>query len=141
MKKEITTSITIMAKREKVWNILTDYKAYPEWNPFISSLTGNVAVGNIIKIQLQGFTFSPKVLTYTENTELSWLGHLGIKGLFDGMHIFSLQEQTDGTTLFKQSEHFRGLLVPLFSKRLDTDTKKGFEQMNQALKERAEQLH
>ena len=39
---------------------------------------------------------------------------------------------------FVQREEFRGLLVPLFSRSLDTDTRRGFEAMNQALKERAE---
>ena len=37
------------------------------------------------------------------------------------------------------SECFRGLLVPMLWKGLDTDTRAGFEQLNQALKARAEE--
>jgi hypothetical protein len=33
---------------------------------------------------------------------------------------------------------FDGLLTSLFGKSLDTDVKQGFEEMNKALKERAE---
>jgi hypothetical protein len=38
-----------------------------------------------------------------------------------------------------QHEQFRGLLVPFMSRSLDRNTLPAFEQMNQALKRRAEQ--
>ena len=83
-------------------------------------------------------TFKPVVLTFKENTELKWLGHLWFKGLFDGEHKFKLIDNGNGTTKFEQSENFSGILVKLFTKSLDKDTKKGFEQMNKELKLRAE---
>ena len=36
-------------------------------------------------------------------------------------------------------ESFRGLLVPLLLRMVEKDTRRGFEEMNQALKTRAEQ--
>jgi len=138
MAKQIKTSITINASKEKVWKILTEFKKYHEWNSFIKSVTGDVKVGNQIVIKLQGMTFKPVVLTFEENTELKWLGHLWIKGLFDGEHKFKLTVNGKGMTKFEQSEKFSGILVKLFSKSLDKDTKNGFEQMNKELKCRAE---
>ena len=138
MEKQIKTSITINASKEKIWKILTDFENYPEWNSFIKSVTGEVKVGNQIQIKLQGMTFKPVVLTFKENTELKWLGHLWFKGLFDGEHKFKLIDNGNGTTKFEQSENFSGILVKLFTKSLDKDTKKGFEQMNKELKLRAE---
>jgi len=138
MAKQIKTSITINASKERVWEVLTDFENYPQWNSFIKSVSGNVQVGNQIVIKLQGMTFKPIVLTFKENTELKWLGHLWFKGLFDGEHTFKLTDNGNGTTKFEQSEDFSGILVKLFSKSLDKDTKKGFEQMNKELKLRAE---
>ncbi len=138
MTKQIKTSITINASKEKIWEILTDFENYPEWNSFIKSVTGEVKVGNQIKIKLQGMTFKPIVLNFKENTELKWLGLLWFKGLFDGEHKFKLTDNGNGTTNFEQSENFSGILVKLFSKSLDKDTKNGFEQMNRELKLRAE---
>ena len=69
--------------------------------------------------------------------ELSWLGRLFIPGLFDGQHSFELELRPGGGTRFTQSEHFRGVLVPLMG-RLLSDTGKGFEAMNEALRDRAE---
>jgi hypothetical protein len=138
MAKQIKTSITINASKEKIWEILTDFEKYPEWNSFIKSVSGDVKVGNQIVIKLQGMTFKPVVLNFKENSELKWLGHLWFKGLFDGEHKFKLTDNGNGTTDFEQSENFSGILVKLFSKSLDKDTKNGFEQMNKELKLRAE---
>lgn len=105
---------------------------------FIESVTGNLKVGNQIKIQLQNMTFNPVILTFKENEELKWLGHFGFKGLFDGEHKFKLIDHANGTVTFEQSENFSGILVRFFAKSLDKDTKVGFEKMNKELKLRAE---
>ncbi|MBP6516471.1 MAG: SRPBCC domain-containing protein [Chitinophagales bacterium] len=143
MAKEIKTEILIQASPEKVWQVLTDFDHYLQWNPFIKSIEGNVAVGNTIKARIEppgatGMTFKPVVLVYTEAKEFRWLGHLLIKGLFDGEHCFRLIDNEDGSTTFIQSEKFTGVLVPLFSKMLDTNTIEGFRQMNEKLKQEAE---
>ena len=39
MAKEIKTEILINATPEKVWSILTSFDNYPNWNPFIKSIT------------------------------------------------------------------------------------------------------
>ena len=140
---EIRTEILIHAKPEKVWAIFTNFKNYPIWNPFIKSLTGTVKVGNKIAVFLQqpdskGMTFKPKVLAYKENKEFRWLGHLLIPGIFDGEHQFKLIDNGDGTTTFIQSERFRGILVPFLKKQLQTNTKNGFQEMNEKLKELVE---
>ena len=143
MAKEIKTEILINVTPEKVWSILTNFEEYKNWNPFIKSLKGDVKAGNkiIVKIEppeAKGMTFKPKILSFETNKELRWLGHLLIKGIFDGEHKFELIDNGNGTTTFKQSEKFKGVLVPLFSKQLDNNTKKGFEEMNKKLKELAE---
>lgn len=143
MAKEIKTQIIIEASPEKVWAILTAFDDYPNWNPFIKSIKGSVAVGNKITVRLeppesQKMTFKPKILEFHTDKELRWIGHLLFPGLFDGEHKFELADNGNGTTTFTQSEKFRGILVPLFKKKLDHNTKNGFEQMNEKLKELAE---
>ena len=143
MAKEIKTEILINASPEKVWAILTDFQNYPNWNPFIKSITGNVAVGNKIVARLEppevsGMTFKPKVLQFDKNKKFRWLGNLLFPGLFDGEHQFELIDNGNGTTTFIQSEKFNGILVPLFKKMLDVNTKNGFVLMNEKLKELSE---
>ncbi|WP_228384381.1 SRPBCC domain-containing protein [Chryseobacterium soli] len=144
MEKEIKTEILINSTPEKSWSILTNFDNYPNWNPFIKSIKGEVKVGNKITVTIEppeskGMTFNPKILTFKKDKELSWLGHLLFAGLFDGEHKFELIDNGNGTITFRQSEKFKGILVPLFKKQLDNNTKRGFEEMNKKLKELAEQ--
>jgi hypothetical protein len=141
--KEIRTEILIKATPAKIWSILTDFDNYQHWNPFIKLIKGPVAVGNKIQVRLEppgksGMTFQPKVLAFDPNKSFRWLGHLLFPGLFDGEHSFELIENENGTVLFRQSESFNGILVPLFKRMLDNNTTAGFKLMNQRLKELAE---
>lgn len=145
MAKEINTEILIHASPEKVWEILTKFELYREWNPFIKSIQGEVKVGNKITARIEppqakGMTFKPKVLVYEVNKEFKWIGHLFFPGLFDGEHRFELIDNGNGATTFKQSERFKGILVPLFKKMLDVNTVNGFNQMNEAIKKMAEAM-
>jgi hypothetical protein len=143
--KHIRTEIVIHATPAELWNVLTDFNRYPEWNPFITSLKGVSTKGEKLVARMEppngsAMTFKPTVLIANRNKELRWLGHLLFPGLFDGEHIFELYENTDGTTTFVQREEFTGILVPLFSKMLDTKTLAGFELMNKQLKQRVETM-
>jgi len=141
--KEIKTEILINATPEKVWAIFSDFKKYPNWNPFIKSLTGEVKVGNKIAVKIEPYnskpmSFKPKVLVFEANKEFHWMGRLLFGGLFDGKHEFELIDNGNGTTTFKQSEVFKGILMPFFGKKKMENTRKGYEAMNQKLKELAE---
>ncbi len=96
-----------------------------------------------IKVYLQpsgarGITFRPRVLKAEPDRELRWLGHFLIPGLFDGEHVFTIEPLEVGRVRFVQHEIFTGLLVPFFMRWLEKDTRRGFEEMNRALKLRAE---
>lgn len=144
MAHELRTQIDVDAPPPLVWAILTDLAAFPDWNPFITSSEGRVAVGERLTNRIEpsggkAVTFRPTVTEVDEQRVLEWLGRLVVPGLFDGRHRFELVPNYGGTRLI-QTERFTGVLVPLFKKRLDTGTRAGFEAMNTALKARAESL-
>jgi hypothetical protein len=143
--KELHSEIEIDASAERVWRILTDFASYPQWNPFIRRISGEPATGERLEVRLQppgsrGITLRPTVLNAEPNRELRWLGRLLVKGLFDGEHSLAIQQLGENRVRFVQSEAFNGLLVPLLSRSLDNNTRRGFEEMNRALKEQAEAL-
>jgi hypothetical protein len=142
--KELHTEIEIQASDKRVWQLLTDFASFPEWNPFIRQAKGEVKVGARLEVRIQpsgasGMTFKPVVLKVEPNRELRWIGRLLMPGLFDGEHIFTIETLDTNRVRFTQREVFTGLLVPLFARSLDKDTRRGFEEMNQALKSQAEQ--
>ena len=143
MAYELRTEIAIDAPPDRVWSILMDFPSYPDWNPFIRSIKGEARPRGKLKARIQpsggrAMTFKPTVLAAEPARELRWLGHLGFPGIFDGEHHLALVSLPEGGTRFRQEERFTGILVPLLRKSLDKDTRRGFEEMNLALKARAE---
>lgn len=141
--KLLYTEIVINAPVAKVWNILADFAAYPQWNPFIVSVSGTAVAGGHITNHMRmangkTMVFSPKVLRMEPGRELRWIGSMGMPYIFDGEHVFELTANSDGTTTLSQYEFFRGILVPFMKRMLDEDTKNNFMLMNTRLKERAE---
>ncbi|TLZ53383.1 MAG: SRPBCC domain-containing protein [Methanobacteriota archaeon] len=136
--KELRTEIDIDASAEHVWAALTDFAAFPEWNPFIRRIEGTLAVGSRLEVSLgasgtKPMTFRPTVLRVDPNRELRWLGRVGLPRIFDGEHIFEIEPRGPNRVRFVQRERFRGLFVPLLAKSLDRDARRGFEEMNRAL--------
>lgn len=143
MRHAIRTEITIDAPIEVVWHHLTDLARYREWNPFIVEAAGDVAVGAKLTNRLQppggrAMTFTPTVTEVEVDRSFEWLGRLGLPGIFDGRHRFELASTADGGTRLVHGERFRGLLVRVLRRSLDTKTIEGFEAMNEALRARSE---
>jgi hypothetical protein len=109
--KELVTDILINAPPSAVWKVLTDLPAYPEWNPFIRSISGDLKPGGRLTVVIQppdgwSMTFRPRVLAATPNTELRWLGRLLIPGLFDGEHSFHLERLDESRSTFHPARVF-----------------------------------
>lgn len=133
----IETIIEIDAAPARVWAVLTDLARMPSWNPFIRSISGEVAAGARLDVLLTppgkaAMRFRPTVLAVQPERELRWLGHLFVSGLFDGEHYFLLEPILDNRTRFTQGENFSGILVGVLGGMLAT-TQAGFESMNKAL--------
>jgi len=145
MSAAISTTIDIDASPQAVWDVLTDFAAYGNWNPFMDRAEGTPEVGAKLVIQMtgnggRGMTFKPTVLAAIPGQELRWLGKLGVGGLFDGEHSFVLTPNADGTTHLTHGERFSGILVALMKGTL-TNSHAGFEAFNHALKQRVETAH
>jgi len=141
--REITTEIEIHAPADRVWNILTDFSQFQQWNPFIRQAEGEVREGARLKVRIEppgsrGMTFKPLVTRVLPQREFRWLGRLLIPGLFDGEHIFEIEAVKKDDVRFVQRECFSGMLVPLLWRSLDKNTRQGFNEMNAAIKKKAE---
>jgi hypothetical protein len=138
----ITRTTEIDAPAETVWRELANTGAYPDWNPFVKSLRGELEEGARLRVEIQppggrSMTFKPTVLVATPGRELRWLGRLLLPGLFDGEHSFEIEPLGPDRSRLTQAERFSGLLVRPFGGGLEK-TRRGFEAMNRALKARAE---
>lgn len=143
MAREVSTEIDINAPAQAIWRELMNFAAYPTWNPFIQSIGGEAQCGSRLSVTVcppnnKAMSFKPVVREFKENRKFAWLGRLMFPGVFDGEHSFELIPLDENRTRFIHKETFSGALVPLFWSKLDTDTRQGFDNMNQALKARCE---
>jgi hypothetical protein len=134
--KVLHTTIEIAAPLAEVWEVLTDFPAHSEWNPFFASIEGTAKVGETLTVVARkgegtGMTFRPTVLV-ADGTTLRWLGKLPPGGLFTGQHEFKLTELPNGSTRLDHSEQFTGILIPFLGKLL-RETQSGFVAFNEAL--------
>lgn len=134
-----TREIHIAAPPEKVWETLTDFDSYADWNPHVIRAAGDVAVDSRLSITVaegdSATDFAPRVLVADPGRELRWRGSFLMPGLADGTHSFVLEPAHGGTRLI-QSEFFTGVLGPLTPFLFDLAT--SFDAANAALRERVE---
>lgn len=80
--KEIHPEIEIKASAERVWQLLTDFVAFPQWNPFIHRTSGELKTGARLEVYIQpsgakGMSFKPMALNVEPNRELRWRAGYG----------------------------------------------------------------
>ena len=141
--RSIRTEIVIDAPADVVWNILLDHQSYPQWNPFIKTISGSTTPGDNLAVTVQSegndpMNFTPVVLVNNTNKEFRWVGKLLVRGIFDGEHYFILEKVNSNQTKFIHGENFTGILSGIFMGMIREDTEGGFKSMNQALKKRSE---
>lgn len=141
--KRLKTAINIDAPPEVVWDILTDIKTYPEWNPMIRRAEGKIRVGARLKVRFQpegsrGHTFRPRLTVVEPGHELRWLGWPRFPKLFDLDHYWLLEARGDGKTHLEHGSVMFGLIGSLLPQRIVDSSREPFEQMNRAMKQRAE---
>ncbi|MGY1915190.1 SRPBCC family protein [Blastococcus sp. SYSU DS0973] len=142
--RQLSVTTAIDATPTVVWDVLIDTAAYAAWNPFIPEVLGALEPGQRLRVRItppggKGMTFRPVVTTVVPGRDLAWLGRVGLPGIFDGAHSFAVRPRPGGGTEFTHSEVFRGLLVPVMGAALRR-TEAGFAAMNDALRDRAEEL-
>jgi hypothetical protein len=140
--REQRSEIEIDAPPERVWAVVTDFDAYPEWNPFIRRISGELREGARLEVRIEPpgartTPFKPTVRAVERNRELRWLGRLFVPGIFDGEQSLLIEPREGGRSRFVMAERFTGFLVGFLKDTL-AKTEGGFEQMNDALKARVE---
>ena len=92
----LRTNIQIEAPPSRVWQVLTDFRAMSDWNPFIRSIKGPLKEGARLSIHItppgkSGMRFRPTLLVSRPEQELRW------RGALNAMNI-ALKERVEDQT-------------------------------------------
>ena len=139
--KEIKGSIDIDAPLGRVWQVVTDLKSYPKWNPWITRADGESDVGSKVAVTIKApgrkdTNFISEVLKVQTNQEIHMSGAV-IKGMLRSDHLFKFETIGEGKTRVFQSVAFTGALSPMIG-GLARDQQKGLDLMNEAMKKLCE---
>ncbi len=137
-RKSVHHQISINATSEEVWKVLTDFESYPEWNPTMELVEGEVKEGNNVKYQFTqdenskseiGATVMkivpPKLLNQKD----------GIPLILTFNHKYIL-EPNGNMTKVTIHEDYRGIGVNFWNPK---PVEAAYGRLNIALKERVEQ--
>jgi hypothetical protein len=143
--RTIRSAIEIRAPIDLVWDVLTDFDAYPEWNPHIRRVRGKVRQGARIAINTRPpggrmIVMRPTVINWEPPKELRWRATFVTGRLFSGELGFRLESTAADRVRFVQDETFSGMLVPVYARLRLSRTRDGFDQTNEALRDRAEAM-
>ncbi len=139
----IRTTLTIAAPPERVWAVLTDFAAYPQWNSVISKARADLREGGKIRFRIKieaspELGFTARILRCVPGRELAWRGGAPlVPALAWGHHYFELKPAGDGTE-FTHGENFGGLLALIMRGGTLGRVIRTYEGFNRALKARAE---
>jgi len=135
----LETMIEIHARPDRVWQCLTDFTQYEEWNPYLPRVGGQLRVGEVLEVTVQpgrgqARVFAREVVEILPGNSFSWRGTLLWSWVFEGRHSFRVISSGEGATRFENVESFSGVLayflLPLFGRSI----RGRFEAMNQALR-------
>ena len=143
--REIRTEIQISAPIDNVWNILTEFNNWKDWNPTINRADGSASVGSKLNITIRGkdgkdaSNYQPVVLESNAPNSFRWRANMMADFVFKNDRVFVLTAKDGGTQLIHKEE-FSGLMVPLMWSMLKGFVGPTLENMNQALKKKVESL-
>ena len=137
---EINTSIDIEAEADAIWQVLTEFSAYEDWNPMLRNVRNELPTGAPVLIEVlredaRSLTLSARITTLSEASELVWRG--GSAGVVSGEHFFRLEPLAEGRCRLHHGERFAGVILPLLKGTLKNAAEL-YRAMNEALKRRVE---
>lgn len=139
--KEIKGSIDIDAPVEKVWRVITDFPAYPQWNPFVTRMNGELKEGKTFEVTtrspgMKEMKFNSELRKVVTNREMLFHGTIK-KNLLEEDHLITVEPLGENKSRLFQSIIFHGFLRFFLGSKIKAG-QKGLDTMNSAAKVRSE---
>jgi hypothetical protein len=139
------TVFEVKASDADVWAALVDFEQYPQWNPSLPYISGELKEGSMVSLTLGLPGKSPmKVTAKFEQIQpkrlMTWRGNVGAAWLFSGYRAFEIQSLASNKTKVTHVEDIGGLLAPVFKLLMGDAVQQSHDGFNEALRRRAETL-
>ncbi len=136
--------IGIQAPAEVIWEVIADLAAWEQWNPIYPKAAGEIRIGATLDVTLAlpgeaQQQLKPVVLEWVPNEQLHWRLSL-VGGLVKTIRFIEIEALGEENCIVSNGELLGGMLGPRIGKRMGGKISRGFREMDEALKARAELL-
>lgn len=141
----IEQRVGVQAPAEVIWDVIYDLARWSEWNPTYPAAAGDIRIGSTLSVTLAlpgqaPRQLAPVVLEWVPNEQLHWrLSMMG--GLVKTIRYIEIEQLAEASCIVANGEIFSGMMGPSVGKQLGRAINRGFREMNEALKARAEAIY
>ena len=136
--------IGIAAPDEVVWEVLSDIEAWPTWNAMYPRARGELRIGAPweLDLALRGHpvrTINPVILDWVPYDHIHWQLRM-MRGWARSVRYLEIEKMGPTNVIFSNGELFDGWMGPSIARRLRNPLLEGFDNLNQAIKEKSETI-
>ena len=142
---EIDETREVRAPAAVVWQVITDFDRYPEWNPFVERCRSSLAPGDPIDMRVhvfEGFAQAQRetIFEHRPGERLVYGLAPARLGALASRRVHEVTPQGDDASRYRSHFVLSGWLSPLTGLLLGSRLERGFRAMTAALVARAEAL-
>lgn len=144
MKRAVEHRIGVQAPAEIVWEVVSDFDRWGEWNPLYVKAAGQLKIGTALTLDqaLPGQpvkVIQPIVQDWVPFEQLHWRS-TRMGGFVTAIRYLEVENMGEANATFSNGELFMGMLVKWISKDERRTLKAAFTAMGEAVRDRAEAL-
>jgi len=141
----INETVKIDAAHSVVWNVITDFRSYRLWNPFVVACDSTGVVGDPIEMRVRVFrSFAQPQREIVVEHDPGRRFCYGLSGVpFEAIRSRRCHDvRATGPRSSEYCSRFElsGRLSPIVSSLLGTRLRRGFHEMTEAIRVRSQQL-
>jgi hypothetical protein len=134
--------IGIQAPAETVWEIVSDLKAWPSWNPYYSQFDVDLRIGAPAVITLTLPESQPRTV---KGNVIDWIPyeqvHIGVKfmgSLWQATRYLEIDAVSKDACILANGDYHFGALARFMPRALRATSRRVFEHTNEMIKQKAE---
>ncbi|MGO4612599.1 SRPBCC family protein [Nocardia sp. 2YAB30] len=140
----IDLAVDIDAPAELVWQVITDFPRYGEWNPFVSECRSSLVPGEPIDmlVHIGGSRRKQRewIRSHTPGRELGYSMKPVPAGALHSLRSHTVTPLADNRTRYESHFELAGWLHPVVVALLGKNLRRGFAGMTDGIRKQAESL-
>ncbi|WP_228003001.1 SRPBCC domain-containing protein [Nocardia australiensis] len=142
----VDATVDIDAPVDLVWQVITDFSHYGEWNPFVTECRSTLVPGKPIDMLVQVSGSTPRrqrewIRSHTPGHELSYAMKPVPLGALHSLRSHTVTALDGDRTRYESHFELAGWFQPVVSTILGKNLQRGFTGMTAGIRTRAESLH